>query len=56
VYVPLNVEGVTYAVTKPLSRRVAELSLVFEIDDVLERVAEHGDLFAAVLTKRQELG
>jgi bifunctional non-homologous end joining protein LigD len=30
-------------------------SLVFEIDDVLERVAEHGDLFAAVLTKRQRL-
>src|SRR4051812_43946730 len=30
-------------------------SLVFDIDDVLERVAEHGDLFAAVLTQRQRL-
>ncbi|MEA2323944.1 MAG: bifunctional non-ous end joining protein LigD [Solirubrobacteraceae bacterium] len=29
--------------------------LVFEIGDVLERVEEHGDLFAGVLTDRQEL-
>jgi bifunctional non-homologous end joining protein LigD len=120
VYVPLNAGEATYEVTKPLSRRIAELlesetpdrvvsrmakklragkvlvdwsqntehksmvcaysvrakerptvstpvtwdevetgdeqSLVFEIDDVLERVAEHGDLFAAVVGKRQRLG
>jgi bifunctional non-homologous end joining protein LigD len=119
VYVPVNGGDVTYEVTKPLSRRIAELlesetpdqvvakmarnlragkvlvdwsqntehksmvcaysvrakerptvstpitwaevetgdeqSLAFEINDVLERVAEHGDLFAAVLTKRQPL-
>jgi hypothetical protein len=30
--------------------------LVFEMPAVLERVAAHGDLFAAVLTKRQQLG
>ena len=30
-------------------------SLVFEMDEVVERVAEHGDLFAPVLTARQEL-
>jgi len=29
--------------------------LVFTTDDVLARVAEHGDLFAALLTTRQEL-
>jgi DNA primase len=29
--------------------------LVFEIDKVLERVAEHGDLFAVVLSTRQRL-
>jgi bifunctional non-homologous end joining protein LigD len=29
--------------------------LVFEIGDVLERVAAHGDLFAGVLSERQEL-
>jgi bifunctional non-homologous end joining protein LigD len=29
--------------------------LVFEADDVLERVEEHGDLFAAVLALKQEL-
>jgi bifunctional non-homologous end joining protein LigD len=29
--------------------------LVFEMADVLERVGEHGDLFAPVLTERQEL-
>jgi bifunctional non-homologous end joining protein LigD len=119
IYVPLNAEDVTYDVTKPVSRRIAELlesetpdrvvskmarklragkvlvdwsqntehksmvcaysvrakerptvstpvtwdeletddpeSLVFDIDDVLERVAEHGDLFAAVLGQRQRL-
>jgi bifunctional non-homologous end joining protein LigD len=119
VYVPVNSEDVTYDVTKPLSRRIAELLeaetpdrvvskmakklragkvlvdwsqntehksmvcaysvrakerptvstpvtwdevetgdpqlLVFEIDDVLDRVAERGDLFAAVLEKRQKL-
>src|SRR3954465_5178475 len=122
IYVPLNAEDVTYDVTKPLSRRVAELrgaetpdrvvsrmakalragkvlvdwsqntehksmvcaysvrakerptvstpvswdevtsaldasdpsSLVFEIDAVLERVTELGDLFAPVLALRQE--
>ena len=30
-------------------------SLVFEMGDVLERVTEHGDLFAPVLTTRQRL-
>jgi bifunctional non-homologous end joining protein LigD len=30
-------------------------SLVFEMGDVLERVREHGDLFAPVLTLRQDL-
>jgi bifunctional non-homologous end joining protein LigD len=30
--------------------------LVFEMRDVLRRVAEHGDLFAAVLSLRQRLG
>ena len=30
-------------------------ALVFEMDAVLERVAEHGDLFAPVLTERQPL-
>jgi bifunctional non-homologous end joining protein LigD len=30
-------------------------ALVFEIDDVLARVAEHGDLFAEVLTLCQDL-
>jgi bifunctional non-homologous end joining protein LigD len=30
-------------------------ALVFEMDDVLERVAEHGDLFEPVLTTRQDL-
>ena len=30
--------------------------LAFELPDVLGRVAEHGDLFAEVLTLRQELG
>jgi hypothetical protein len=29
--------------------------LVFEIGDVLERVEAHGDLFAGVLSERQEL-
>jgi len=29
--------------------------LVFEADDVLDRLAEHGDLFAPVVEKRQEL-
>ena len=119
VYVPSNAEDVTYAVTKPLSRRIAELLesddpgtvvskmaknlragkvlvdwsqntehksmvcaysvrakerptvstpvtwdevagdpqlLAFEIDAVLERVNEHGDLFAPVLTMQQRLG
>jgi bifunctional non-homologous end joining protein LigD len=118
VYVPSNAEDVTYAVTKPLSRRIAELLesddpgtvvskmaknlragkvlvdwsqntehksmvcaysvrakerptvstpvtwdevagdpqlLAFEIDAVLERVNEHGDLFAPVLTMQQRL-
>ena len=123
VYVPLNDDRVTYAVTKPLSRTVAELleaqtpdavvarmakalrhgkvlvdwsqntehksmvcaysvrakarptvstpvgwdeveatlgagdadALVFEMADVVERVAERGDLFAPVLEQRQEL-
>lgn len=31
------------------------LELVYEADDVLARVAEHGDLFADVLTRQQEL-
>jgi bifunctional non-homologous end joining protein LigD len=31
-------------------------ALRFEMDDVLERVNEHGDLFAPVLGERQELG
>jgi bifunctional non-homologous end joining protein LigD len=119
VYVPLNADDLTYEVTKPVSRRIAELlesetpdavvskmakklrpgkvlvdwsqntehksmvcaysvrakerptvsapvtwdevetddprSLVFEIDDALERFEERGDLFAAVLTQRQQL-
>jgi len=42
--VPLNTD-VTYAET---SR-----GLVFEMRDVLERVTEHGDLFAGVLTTTQ---
>jgi len=29
--------------------------LVFDLDDVRERVAEHGDLFAEVLTVTQRL-
>lgn len=29
--------------------------LAFEMSDVLERVAEHGDLFAGVLTEPQQL-
>jgi bifunctional non-homologous end joining protein LigD len=29
--------------------------LVFEAADVLDRIAEHGDLFAATLTLEQEL-
>jgi bifunctional non-homologous end joining protein LigD len=32
-----------------------QLDLVFEAGDVLERVAEHGDLFAPVLTLEQQL-
>ncbi len=32
-----------------------DLELVFEASDVLQRVAEHGDLFAEVLTLEQEL-
>jgi bifunctional non-homologous end joining protein LigD len=118
VYVPLNTEDVSYDVTKPLSRRIAELlesetpgavvskmarelragkvlvdwsqntehksmvcaysvrakerptvstpvtwdevagdpqRLVFEIDDVLKRVSDRGDLFAPVLTLQQRL-
>jgi bifunctional non-homologous end joining protein LigD len=118
VYVPLNTEDVSYEVTKPLSRRIAELlesetpdavvsrmarklragkvlvdwsqntehksmvcaysvrakerptvstpvtwdevagdpqRLVFEIDDVLKRVSDRGDLFAPVLTLQQRL-
>jgi bifunctional non-homologous end joining protein LigD len=123
VYVPLNSDGVSYDVTKPLARKIAELLesdtpdavvarmakalrtgkvlvdwsqntehksmvcaysvrakerptvstpvrwreveeaagrgdpglLVFEIGDVIERVAADGDLFAHVLTLRQEL-
>ena len=123
VYAPLNDPAVTYAVTKPLSRAIAErleaqtpdavvsrmarrlragkvlidwsqntehksmvcaysvrakerptvstplkwdevehagerrdaAALVFETDDVLARVAEHGDLFAPVLSRRQTL-
>jgi NTP pyrophosphatase (non-canonical NTP hydrolase) len=30
-------------------------ALRFEMGDVLERVGEHGDLFAPVLTLRQEI-
>jgi len=121
VYVPLNTDSVSYAVTKPASRRIAEWleeetpgavvsrmaraaragkvfvdwsqntehksmvcvysvrakerptvstplrweevsqasqpsDLVFEMGDVLDRVAEHGDLLAPVLTQRQSLG
>lgn len=80
VYVPLNTD-VTYDVTKPIARRIAELleeqtpasvstpvgwdeveralhtrdpaPLSFEMGDVPERVARHGDLFADVLTLRQ---
>jgi hypothetical protein len=36
-------------------RRQAE-QLSFEIADVLARVKERGDLFAPVLTRRQDLG
>ena len=32
-----------------------EVELRFEADDVLERVDEHGDLFAPVLTAEQHL-
>jgi bifunctional non-homologous end joining protein LigD len=124
VYVPLNSEAVSYELTKPLARKVAELLeaetperivsrmakdlrkgkvlvdwsqntehksmvcaysvrakerptvstpvrwaevteavdrgepglLVFEMEDVLERVADYGDLFGPVLTQWQELG
>ena len=37
------------------ARRGDAERLVFEADEVLERVAEHGDLFAPVLELQQEL-
>jgi bifunctional non-homologous end joining protein LigD len=68
VYVPLNVAYSVRAKERPTVStpvtwdeietavdRADPKLLVFEIDDVLERVAEHGDLFAAVLSTRQRL-
>ena len=37
------------------SAAAGDLELRFEADDVLERVEEHGDLFAPVLTTEQHL-
>jgi bifunctional non-homologous end joining protein LigD len=50
VSTPVRWEEVEAAVEAEDPRR-----LVFEMADVLERVAEHGDLFADVLTLRQRL-
>jgi bifunctional non-homologous end joining protein LigD len=62
VYVPGNAD-VSYSQTKPLAKAIAELvesaapadGLAFEMHDVLERVADRGDLFDPVLTLQQEL-